>query len=169
MSAQRDTVVVADVAGRRWALARPRLWDRLVVRWRTLTLDGQLAAGKPVEADRRRALRAALLVEPGTRDELADCWQNVLGRAGRVRTGTGVRMPLQRSRVLAADADIRRLIVALRASAPVPARGVAIARMLLNDGTGPLYNARSTLPLGAAVRDAIRHLNPSAELLTYGY
>jgi hypothetical protein len=168
MSAQRDTVVVADVA-RRWALARPRLWDRLVVRWQTLTLDAQLAAGKPVEADRRRALRATLLVARGPGYHRPFGGNTGRGGAGRVRTGTGLRIPLQRSRVLAADADIRRLIVALRASAPVPARGVAIARMLLNDGTGPLYNARSTLPLGAAVRDAIRHLNPSAELLTYGY
>jgi hypothetical protein len=166
MSSLRCTVVVADVAGRRWALARPRLWDRLLVRWRAPTLDAQLAAGHPVEADRRRAMRANLLVEPATRDEIADCWQDVLGRAARVRSVTDPRVPLQRLRVLAADADIRRMIVALRASAPVPARGVAIASMLLSDGTGPLYNAFSGLDLRVAVRDAIRHLNPSAELLT---
>jgi hypothetical protein len=164
MSSLRCTVVVADVAGRPWALARPGLWDRLLVRWRGLTLDAQLAAGHPVEADRRRAMRANLLVEPATRAELADCWQDVLSRAARVRSVTDPRVPLQRSRVLAADADIRRMIVALRVSAPVPARGVAVASTLLGDGAGPLYNPLSGLDLRGAVRDAIRHLNPSAKL-----
>lgn len=111
------------------------------------------------------AMRATALVDPVTRDDLAECWHNVLGRAARVRGVVSSRVPLQRSRVLAADADIRRMIAALRVSAPVPARGVAIASMLLSDGTGPLYNARSGLDLRDTVRDAIRHLDPSAQLL----
>jgi hypothetical protein len=32
--------------------------------------------------------------------------------------------------------------------------------MLLRDGAGPLYHAESDLDLGAAVRCAIRYLNP---------
>jgi hypothetical protein len=112
-------------------------------------------------------VRASLLVEPATRDELADDWQDVCGRAAaQTRTVIDSRVPLVRSRVLAADADIRRMIVALRATGPVPARGVAIASRLLSDGTGPLYNARNGSDLGAAVRDAIRHLDPSAGFQT---
>ena len=136
------------------------------MRWRASTLDARLAAGHPAEADLRTAMRASLLVEAAKRYELAECWQNLLGRAARVRSGTGSRVPLRRSRVLAADADIRRMIVALGVSGPVPARGVAIASTLLSNGTGPLYNARSGLDLRDAVRDAIRHLDPSARLLT---
>jgi hypothetical protein len=67
-------------------------------------------------------------------------------------------MPLLRARVVAANAEIRRLIGALRAAAPVSARGVAMARQLLTDGAGPLYNAQSTLDLVATIRAAIRHL-----------
>jgi hypothetical protein len=165
MSSPRRAVVVAETAGRRWVLANPRPWDRLIVRLGAAALDARLAAGHPVEADRRLAMRANQLVEPATRRELADSWRGVLGRAARVRTQTDPRVPLQRSRVLAVDAAIRRMIVALQAAAPIPARGVAIASALISDGTGPLYNARSELNLGAAVRDAIRHLDPSAGLV----
>jgi len=165
MASQRRTVIVDESTGRRWALARPRAWELLLVRWRARTLDTQLAAGLRVEGSRLRALRADLLVAPATRADLADCWQNLLDRAVQARTVTGPRVPLQRSRVRAADADIRRMIGALRASAPVPARGVAIASALLTDGTGPLYHAHSTQPLRAAVRDAIRELDPSAGVL----
>jgi hypothetical protein len=159
------TVIVDDVTARRWALARPRAWDRLLVRWRVRTLDAQLAAGHRAEGSRLRAIRADLLVTPATRADLADCWQSLLDRAVSARTVTDPRVPLLRSRVRAVDADIRRMIRALRASAPVPARGVAIASTLLTDGTGPLYHAHSAQPLRAAVRDAIRELDPSAELL----
>jgi hypothetical protein len=161
----RRTVIFDDVTGRRWSLACPRVWDRLLVRWRVRSLDAQLAAGHRAEGSRLRAIRADLLVAPVTRADLADCWQEVLDRAAQARGVTDPRVPLLRSRVRAVDADIRRMILALRASAPVPARGVAIASTLLTDGTGPLYHAYSAQPLRAAVRDAIDQLNPSAELL----
>jgi len=160
MASLRRTVIVDDVTARRWTLARPRAWDRLLVRWRVRSLDAQLAAGRPVEGSRLRAIRADLLVAPATRADLADCWQDLLDRAVRARTVTDPRVPLLRERVRAVDADIRRMIRALRASAPVPARGVASASRLLTDGTGPLYHAHSPQPLRLAVRDAIDQLDP---------
>jgi hypothetical protein len=73
---------------------------------------------------------------------------------------------LRRSDVLAAAADIREMVGALRVAGPVPARGVAIAMRLLTDGTGPLYNSRSRTDLRATVCAAIRHLDPSVEVAT---
>jgi len=165
MPSLERTVIVRDVDGRRWSVIRPRLRDRLLVRWRASTLDARLASGRPAECSRPMAVRADQLVEPTARAELADCWQNVLGTATRVG-GTGLRVPVVRSRVLAAEREIRRMIAALRTAAPVPARGVAIARLLLIDGTGPLYNVRSARHLHVAVSEAIRHLNPSTGLGT---
>lgn len=75
------------------------------------------------------------------------------------------RVPLRRDRIVAAAADIRELQRSLRASAPVPARGVAIASTLLADGTGPLYNRNSRVDLRVAVREAIEHLDPATALL----
>ena len=71
-------------------------------------------------------------------------------------------MPVQRRRVLAAAEEIEQLISALRVAQPVPARGVAIASLLLTDGTGPLYHLPSTVDLPAAVYAAVHHLDPRA-------
>jgi hypothetical protein len=75
------------------------------------------------------------------------------------------RVPLRRDRIAGAEADIRELQRALRASAPVPARGVALASTLLSDGAGPLYNRDSCVDLRAALQAAIKHLDPSTALL----
>ena len=155
-------VIVADGTSHRWAIARSGPVDRLLVRWRTPALDAQLAAGRPAEHDRHRAVRAGMLVDPASRGALAGHWEELLARAARPPRPSDARVPLVRPRILAADADIRRMIAALRASAPVPARGVAIASRLLTDGTGPLYNVKSAMDLRALVRSAIRQLDPAA-------
>ena len=43
----------------------------------------------------------------------------------------------------------------------MPARGVAIATLLLTDGTGPVYLRRSQVDLRAALRTAVACLDPS--------
>jgi hypothetical protein len=53
----------------------------------------------------------------------------------------------------AAD-DIDALAQRLASPLPREARGVALVRLLLTDGTGPLYSRRSREDLGAAVRRA---------------
>jgi len=143
-----------------WELVRIRPWDRLLALWRGLALDAQLAEGQHAEDDHLMAVRASMLTAPAERDKVAAAWDNVLDRLPRPRQPLDGRVPVRRSTALAAEDDVRHMIALLRASTPVPARGVAIANLLLTDGTGPLYNARSTTDLGAAVRDAVRHLDP---------
>jgi hypothetical protein len=147
------------------ALRRPRPWERWWMRWRAPVLDAALAAGQPADADRFRAARAGLLVRPATRAALAASWQSVLDRADRRRGPADPRVPVVAPRVRAAAADIERLITALRAAAPVPARGVALAVRLLSDGTGPLYRPGSRRDLRAAVNEAVAHLDPATELM----
>jgi hypothetical protein len=149
-----SAVLLIDDRDRRFVLATPRWRDR----WRGNRLDDELAAGLPPEESRARAARAAVLVAPDTRNALAGRWADVLARttSGPAKIRSGV--PVGRSRVLAAVADIRRLVEALRAQAPVPARGVAIANRLLTDGAGPLYRTGSG-DLGETVRSAVRHLD----------
>ncbi len=52
----------------------------------------------------------------------------------------------------------RRLTV-ITGAFPITARGAAMARVLLVDGTGPLYNRHCPLDLGAEVREATRQMN----------
>ena len=126
-------------------------------------LDAQLAAGAAPESNHVIGLRARALVVPARRQRLASDWDRLVTVA-RERPATA-RVPLRRDRIVAAEADIRELQRSLRASAPVPARGVAIASALLTDGSGPVYNRNSRVDLRAAVQEAIHHLDPSTALL----
>ncbi len=132
--------------------------DRLLAQLQAPTLDRRLAAGEPSRGDRLTTVRADVLQERATRVALADGWAAVLERAGRPRGLIDSRVPVVRARVRAAETDIRAMIDVLRDSLPAPARGVAMASRLLSDGTGPLYSARNSEDLRAAVREAVHHL-----------
>jgi hypothetical protein len=142
---------------------RPWLWDPALTRVRATLLDRRLAAGDPPESGRLIALRARALVVPARRQRLASDWERLVTIA-RERPAAA-RVPLRRDRIIAAEPDLRELQRSLRASAPVPARGVALASNLLADGAGPLYNRNSCVDLRVAVQEAIQYLDPSTALL----
>jgi len=143
---------------------RPWLWDPALTRIRGTLLDRRLAAGASPESGRLIALRARALVVPAQRQRLASDWERLV-RVACERPAVAAHVPLRRERIAAAEADIRELQRSLRASAPVPARGVAMASSLLADGTGPLYYRDSRVDVRAAVQEAIQHLDPSTALL----
>jgi hypothetical protein len=131
--------------------------DRLAARLRSTRLDRELAAGRPPEWSRLHAARAQQIVSLPFRETLASDWERLLRRS---------RAPLpRRDRVAAAAAAIRLLAERLRAPLPVPARGVALANVLLTDGLGPLYNRLSTDSLDEAVSRAAALLDPAAPLM----
>lgn len=160
---RNQTVLLVESDDHGWVLARARGRDRFLARWRQTTLDTQIAAGLPAERLRLRAVRAGMLTEPARRRKLAKFWAALLTRAGDQALHARSWVPVQRSRVLAAEDEIRQLIALLGAALPVPARGVAMANLLLTDGSGPIYDPRSRVDLRAAVRDAIDHLEPSSD------
>ncbi len=134
----------------------PRRRDRTLARLRGATLDRQIAFGAPPDGGRQRSARAATLVEPARRRQLAGYWESLLERKRR-----GLPAPI--------EGEIRRMIDLLRANAPVPARGVAMSRLLLTDGAGPVHQsarAGMTQDLQAAIQDANRYLDPASPLLT---
>jgi hypothetical protein len=143
---------------------RPWLWDPALTRIRGTLLDRRLAAGDPPESGRLIARRARTLVVPARRQRLASDWGRLVTMAHK-RPATPAHVPLCRDRIVAAEADIRDLQRALQVSAPVPARGVALAGNLLADGAGPLYNRNSRVDLRVAVQEAIQNLDPSTALL----
>jgi hypothetical protein len=150
--------------GRSLVVFRLKPWHRLFARLQALTLDQELAAGLPADAGRARAVRAAMLVAPSARENLARNWERLLHRADRARQGADPRVPLARARILDAADDIRQLVAALRAGLPVPARGVAMANLLLIDGTGPVYSIGPRRDLRTAVQEATQNLDPWASL-----
>jgi hypothetical protein len=161
-SAQGRTVILAtdQTDGASLVVFRPRPWHRLLARVHALTLDEELAAGLPADGGRARAVRAAMLVAPAAREKLARDWERVLHRAHGAREGADPRVPLARARILDAKNDIPQLVAALRADLPVPARGAAMANLLLIDGTSPVYGMGRRHDLRSAVQEATQNLDP---------
>jgi hypothetical protein len=77
-------------------------------------------------------------------------------------------VPVRRQQLHCADAEIRELMEALRATGPMPARGVAVAARLLTDGRGPIYNPNAPDDLAATLRFAIEQLDPALPLVSTG-
>ncbi len=147
-------VLVIDSRGRTGYVIRPVTpLTRLLSRLRGASLDRRLAAGLEPETSRLLATRAQLLMASTSRQRLADEWRDLINRAHRPPTGGSRRVSLQRRRIIAAEQDIRRLAGVLSAPLAPAARGVAMAGLLLTDGTGPLYNRHAGSELGAALHE----------------
>ena len=89
----------------------------------------------------------------------------MLREAGRPAGPGSARLLLCRDRIAAAEPGLRELVARLAVPLPVTAQGVAAASTLLTDAAGPLYNRRSPISLGAAMRTATGQLDPAAPLL----
>jgi hypothetical protein len=135
-----------------------RAWDRFRARALTVSLDRELAAGCPPGFSPALAIRAREIVSSAGRGELARRWANVLDFASR---GPYPRSPraLRCGAVVAAAAELQEMISVLSGGLPIDARGAAMASRILTDGTGPLYNPRSDVQLGTAVRAAVRQMS----------
>ncbi len=140
------------------------LLNNIMLRFNPTRLDADLAAGRPPEASPRHAARARRLVTPRMRDGLASNWEHLLSTAQHPTGGRSNRAPIRRGRVQRAESEIREMIAALRATGPIPARGVAIATRLLTDGASPIYNPRGSSDLTTTVALALEHLDPAAPL-----
>ena len=157
----RAVAVVSDTHGFDVRPIRGR--DRLLARLCGWWLDTRLAAGLPPESSWLRAVRATELTSPAARARLADGWNNVLARVDQP-DGTRRVVPLPSTSIRAAAGNIALLIERLGAQAPVSARGVAMAAVLLTDGTGPLHRPQSPEHLAAAVTAVNRHLDGTTPL-----
>ena len=146
-----------------------RLADGLLARLFGASLDASLAAGRPPESSRLLTARARDIVSLRRRRSMAGSWGHVLRVAQRApRTGSPApagAVPVCADRVVAAEPVIRDLMNRLAAPLPVPARGVAMARVLLTDGTSPVYNRRAGIALSDAVAAAATQLDPALPLL----
>jgi hypothetical protein len=157
-----NTVVLEDLAG----AAPGGLGDTLLARLFGASLDAMLAAGSPPESSRLLAARARDIVAPNRRRAVAGCWERLLRVAhGAQRVRRSPAVPVCADRVAEAEPAIRRLVNQLQAPLPVPARGVAMARVLLTDATSPVYHRPARTGLVTAVEAAVAELDPALPLL----
>lgn len=153
-----------------FALPSRRLGDGPLARVFGASLDASLAAGHPPESSRLLAARARDIVSLRRRRSMAGSWEHVLRvarRAQRARLAGSplAAVPICADRVVAAEPAIRDLMNRLAAPLPVPARGVAMARVLLTDANSPVYNKRARVALTDAVAAAAAQLDPALPLL----
>jgi hypothetical protein len=142
----------------------PTVSERVLVLVGAARLDDDLAAGVPPETSRRHAARARQLVNPQMRHVLATNWEHLLAITHAPPRRLSGRAPICRQRVRQAEPEIRELIMALRASGPMPVRGVATATSLLTDGCGPIFNPNAPDDLTATVARAVGELDPAQPL-----
>jgi hypothetical protein len=109
-------------------------------RLRSNSLDRAIAAGQDPARSVRLAARAEQLQTRTVRARLADALDR-LARSDRERS-TRRRVLPSRAAVRANSQELHALAALLRGSSPVCARGVAMLRGLVTDGTGPVYNDR---------------------------
>jgi hypothetical protein len=150
--------------------SRP-LVDLVLARVFGASLDESLACGSAPESSRLLAARARDIVSLRRRTSMAGHWDRLLRVARRSalplpRPGAlAGAMPVCADRIVAAEPAIRELMSRLSAPLPVPARGTAMASVLLTDATGPVYNRRSPVTLAAAVAAAVTQLDPALPLM----
>jgi hypothetical protein len=149
--------------GHHAAPGNERSWDRLLARALAPALDRQLAAGRPPQSSQALAARARDIVSVAARRKLAHRWASVLHQASRPPVPRSPRAPLRRGAIIAAGPDLRAMIAVLASGRPIDARSAAMVKGLLSDGTGPLYNHRSLVDLGALVREATRQMDQLAD------
>lgn len=150
-------VLVEDSAGR-VVPPRVRLWDRVSARLHAEGLDGLLAAGASPDADVRLSLRAQELTSMCNRRALARSLRTIVSRAVRPPAVVPLRAPARRAPVSDASWQLERLEQALLGRGPVSVRGVALTKVLLSRGDGPLYGRRGRDDLGRLVARIARAL-----------
>jgi hypothetical protein len=124
-------------------------------------LDDELAEGRAPESSRLLATRAQLIVSPTFRQKMADNWLALLVQAREPSGPLTMRVPLVRSRIFGAQAQILALADALLAPMPT-SRGVAMASSLLGDGSGPIYYSGCSADLGSTLLEIVARLDPEA-------
>jgi hypothetical protein len=110
---------------------------RVFARLRGRALDRALIDGADPAAGPQLAAHAARLTARSTRARVARTLERLSGTASEPPRLWGV---LPSRRAIAANADeLRALAVLLRGTSPLYAQGIAMLRILVSDGTGPVY------------------------------
>jgi hypothetical protein len=112
------------------------------VRWSALELDAALSSGSDPDSSEELALRAAQLVDPAQREQLARSINDLVllaeGRFGAQLPTT--RAPISADRVRTSRTPLLELRDRLLGEGPHSPRGLALVSLLLEDPRGPLYS-----------------------------
>jgi hypothetical protein len=151
-------LLTSDIDNDGLVAQKVRLRDRVGARLRAVALERELAEGVPPESCPTLALRAQTLISPSARRSLARELRRVVSDARGGHAWLLARIPGHREAILETAEDLEVIAERLE-EGPVAARGVAQVRVLLTDGTGPLYFHGDTSRLRNAAAAALRGLD----------
>lgn len=137
--------------------SRGKQWLNLRTQLRSGELDSLLASGTAAESSALLFSHARRIVRPRSCAVLASSLRKIAAASARPG-GFSNRVPLARAEVDAARIELVALAERLEQPGPVRARGVAQVRLLLGDGSGPIYRHESGRPLLTHLRAAAAHL-----------
>jgi hypothetical protein len=133
---------------------RSTLAARLTARLWASRFDRMLAVGVAAPEGSALAIHAARLTSAQEREAIACLLRRSVSDAGNRNARMSSRVPLNVPNIVAAEDRIDQVTLRLHSPRPVTARGVARLRVLLSDGSGPMYRyGRGDLEgrLGAAL------------------
>jgi hypothetical protein len=138
--------------------SRTRPWQRvyraLAAQWYAGQLDRRLAQGTSPNATALLAIHAERITGPRGRARVAEGLARARRDAHAAHSGFSAAIPPHASEVRAARTVLETLERRLLAPEPVTPRGVALLRVLLTDGAGPLYRPGEPGVLGSDLRAA---------------
>lgn len=143
-----------DAGARAATRNAPSLPARALAAVRHAALDRRLADGADTAEHRQLTARAWQITRASACQRLAAALDAIVIDVERPGPARSARARICREEVEVARAEIGRLAERLRDPRPVRPRGVALARRLLTDGTGPLYVASANDELYRQLRRA---------------
>ncbi len=135
---------------------------RLEVRLRRRPLDRALARGAPTSISPAHSVRAAQLESPAERRALARCFEQLLAAAEECTEDPGSSLRLNHMALHAAAPEVRAVVGRLRDERPADVRGIALARTLIDERSGPLFTAASSRTLQQALAEILLALEGEA-------
>mgnify|MGYP007044003774 FL=1 len=112
-------------------------------------LDRELDAGAVPMPGSALAAHVARLTTVDEREALARALRHAMAEAHHAAAGVPLRIPVNWESMIPCRDVVDDITLRLHSPRPVRARGVARLRILLSDGTGPLYKeGRGSLPAG---------------------
>jgi hypothetical protein len=136
-----------------------RLRDRLTARMRVGALDRQLADGTAPEASVALALHATRVYQASQRQFLARTLTHLARSSRSSSSSTRLRVPVDHEAVRRALDELEAVAHRLNGDGPLNVQGLARIRLLLADGTGPLYRAARPEQLRLELRSALATLD----------
>lgn len=150
-------MLVEDAAGRVGPV-RVRARDRIRAGLHAARLDADLAAGASPDAGVELSLRARTLTSTASRRAFARALRTLITRAIEPPAVVPLRVPARRAPVLDASWQLERLEHCLLGRGPVSVRGIALTKVLLSQGDGPLYGRRGQADVSRLVARIVRAL-----------